>query len=109
MSPPCSNSHALKILLSRRGCKVCSTTLDTWGHVGLEGAARGGAEAGNGLGALLTSPCLAQRCPLRSEHQERYKMQNEGIAVWIPRIGEQGLVLGRMRGRDPSRCGKGVS
>lgn len=68
-----------------------------------------GAEARDGRGALPTNPCLAQHRPLRNEHQEPYEVQKEGIVVWIPRIGEQGLVLGRMRGHNPSRCRKEVN
>lgn len=51
-----------------------------------------GAKAGNGPGALLTSLCLAQHHPLQTEHRE---MQNESISVWIPKLGERGLMLGR--------------
>ena len=70
--------------------------------MGLEGA-----EAGNDPGAIPTGPCLAQLHPPLSEHREPYEVQNEGAAVRIPRVGELGLAMGRMRGRSPSRCWKG--
>lgn len=54
---------------------------------------RVGAEAGDALGDNPISRCLAWICPLQNEHQELYKMQNEGIAVWIPRTDEQRLML----------------
>lgn len=56
-----------------------------------------------------TSPCLARCCPLRSEHQEPYERQKVGIAVWIPRTREQGLVLGRTQGHSLSRRKKEVN
>lgn len=36
-------------------------------------------------------------------------MQKEGVAVWAPSISEQGLLLGRTRGHNPSCCRKEVN
>lgn len=68
-----------------------------------------GAEAGDGLGDNPICPCLARIHPLQNEHQEPYKMQNEGVAVWIPRIDEQGLMLaGRVDATLPTAERGGV-
>lgn len=74
MSPPCSNSYALKILLSLRGCEACSTTLDMWGHMG---------PGGGGPGAFPTSLAMLSvvLCGAAPE------------TVQIPRNGDQGLML----------------
>lgn len=69
MSAPWSNSYAMKIC---SGCRVCSTTLDVWGHRG---------PGGGGPGALLSGPAM-----LSTVLQKLHKMQSKGAAV--PRNGQ---------------------
>lgn len=73
MSAPCSNSHAMKIC---SGCRVCSTTLDVWGH--------------RGPGEVAQEPFpVALPCSALSsmeQHQKLHKMQSKGTAV--PRNGQ---------------------